>query len=262
MNLNTMRCLSHQQSLLLSTSILWASRWLSTDPALGEYIPGAPVNDEAKKRNGNLPGMGGIYNTINAHLYHYAGNNPVKYTDPDGRILTPSPLQALIGVGVVITNIRAGIAIANIVLTEANKFIQSHYEKADQSGNPLTVKDALKAGFKPLSPGQAAWHRQGKGNEYNIKMVHEDGREAIYNKDGNLVVDDKNLGTKNTHPAENIIGHAGSDVGPYLLLGNTKEDKPLTGALQRIEAGGIHLLDIPKDYYQHWDEIYHPENYE
>jgi hypothetical protein len=29
--------------------------------------------------------MGGIYNIINSHLYHYAGNNPVKYLDPDGR---------------------------------------------------------------------------------------------------------------------------------------------------------------------------------
>jgi hypothetical protein len=29
--------------------------------------------------------MGGIFNTVNSHLYHYAGNNPVKYTDPDGR---------------------------------------------------------------------------------------------------------------------------------------------------------------------------------
>jgi hypothetical protein len=29
--------------------------------------------------------MGGVYNLVNAHLYHYAGNNPVKYTDPDGR---------------------------------------------------------------------------------------------------------------------------------------------------------------------------------
>jgi RHS repeat-associated protein len=62
-----------------------AGRWLSTDPALGEYIPEAPIDEEARKRNGNLPGMGGIYNTVNSHLYHYAGNNPLKYTDPDGK---------------------------------------------------------------------------------------------------------------------------------------------------------------------------------
>jgi RHS repeat-associated protein len=60
-------------------------RWLSTDPALGEYVPSAPVNEEARRRNGNLPGMGGVYNLVNLHVYHYAGNNPVKYTDPDGR---------------------------------------------------------------------------------------------------------------------------------------------------------------------------------
>jgi RHS repeat-associated protein len=65
-----------------------AGRWLSADPALGEYLPEAPVNEEARKRNGSLPGMGGVYNTINAHLYHYAGNNPVKYTDPDGKYIT------------------------------------------------------------------------------------------------------------------------------------------------------------------------------
>jgi RHS repeat-associated protein len=61
------------------------SRWLSADPAMGEYIPVAPVNDEARRRNGNLPGMGGIFNYVNLHVYHYAGNNPVKYLDPDGR---------------------------------------------------------------------------------------------------------------------------------------------------------------------------------
>ena len=61
------------------------SRWLSGDPALNDYIPKAPIDDEAKKHNENLPGMGGVYNIVNMHLYHYAGNNPVKYTDPDGK---------------------------------------------------------------------------------------------------------------------------------------------------------------------------------
>ena len=44
------------------------SRWISTDPALGEYIPAAPVSDEARKHNENLPGMGGVFNHINFNL--------------------------------------------------------------------------------------------------------------------------------------------------------------------------------------------------
>ena len=37
--------------------------------------------------NSSLPGMGGVFNTTNCHLYHYAGNNSVRYVDPEGREL-------------------------------------------------------------------------------------------------------------------------------------------------------------------------------
>jgi RHS repeat-associated protein len=61
------------------------SRWLSGDPAMGEYLPLSPENKNAEEYNKNLPGMGGIYNSRNLQTYHYAGNNPIKYVDPSGK---------------------------------------------------------------------------------------------------------------------------------------------------------------------------------
>jgi hypothetical protein len=60
---------------------------------MGDYVPNAPIDEEAKKRNGNLPGVGGVFNYVNLHMYHYAGNNPVKYTDPDGEYLINNTAQ-------------------------------------------------------------------------------------------------------------------------------------------------------------------------
>lgn len=68
------------------------ARWMSTDPILGSYLP-----SDNKNRNSNLPGMGGVFNPINIALYHYAGNNPLKYVDPDGcqEKLVETPLQKI-----------------------------------------------------------------------------------------------------------------------------------------------------------------------
>ena len=55
------------------------SMWISTDTALGEYV----TPDENKKY--------GVFDHINLNLYHYGGNNPIKYTDPDGNCQKPSP---------------------------------------------------------------------------------------------------------------------------------------------------------------------------
>ncbi len=59
------------------------SRWISVDPALGEYVPGAGKANA--KDAGGLPGMGGLFNSVNLSLFHYAGNNPVRYADFYGK---------------------------------------------------------------------------------------------------------------------------------------------------------------------------------
>jgi len=63
------------------------SVWVSTDPILGEYLPQG--NDvyfpEEKFDASKLKGAGGIYNFYNLNMYHYAGLNPIKNIDPNGK---------------------------------------------------------------------------------------------------------------------------------------------------------------------------------
>ena len=126
------------------------SMWISCDPALGEYIPQAPVNDEAKKNNQNLPGMGGLFNHVNHNLYHYGANNPVRYTDPTGRWTLSITFNAAAGAG---TEGTAGVGVAFGFSFEKGftmGLVETHSIGAQQGAS---ANVSIAVGFDPFSKG-------------------------------------------------------------------------------------------------------------
>ena len=108
-----------------------SSMWLSADPALGDYIPVAPVSDEERKHNQNLAGMGGVFNLINLAVHHYAANNPVKYTDPDGEIIwIPIALIAAVCITLIAKDTVPPAATVDFS-SLMTKFGECHYGRPD-----------------------------------------------------------------------------------------------------------------------------------
>ena len=76
---------------------------LAVNPALqeGKYFPKPNDYDMeydyywyvSQDGSRKLTGLGGVFNSVNMDVYHYAGLNPVKLVDPDGEDLIIAALQ-------------------------------------------------------------------------------------------------------------------------------------------------------------------------
>jgi len=189
------------------------SRWLSGDPALGEYLPVAPVNDDARKRNQNLPGQGGVFNYVNLHAYHYAGNNPVKYTDPDGKITQEQHLER--------NKYQNGYAPPNKEkmdkMVEMGLFV--NYGNTITHNNIVLEAPSLTTESLPIPfIGTNTDYRGAVGTIF-------EGMQFIYDSQGNLVVDSLNKGTFDyISPLKDKQGHARVDLIPWSKWGNGSND--------------------------------------
>ena len=81
--------------------------------------------------------MGGVFNYVNLHVYHYAGNNPVKYTDPDGKkiVIFISKSKGEMEVLFTLSGSSTQYAFASsvTVITNVQKGIPDNSEPSDQT---------------------------------------------------------------------------------------------------------------------------------
>ena len=162
------------------------SRWLSSDPALSEYMSGTKT------------GMGGAYNSVNLNLYHYAGNNPVKYKDPDGKIIetawdigftavdvgiaiyksTKGDNSGWIDVGIdaaaiIIPGVPAGLS----KIDDAVKIAKN----ADKVGNATRVADKIVDTTKVVGKFDNVTKVTDKANDLHRPYIRKSTREAVEN---------------------------------------------------------------------------------
>jgi RHS repeat-associated protein len=225
-------------------------RWLSTDPALAEYIPEAPVNDAARKRNAGLPGMGGIYNTINAHLYHYAGNNPVKYTDPNGmwdenvEVAVNNNLNQTYEYGVNDCDIwvetvleESGVAMPDSWSSATSTNVATHIQEMQND-----LQDAPAQGTNIVFQGNTHILIIGVNTDGTVDVAHQ-GWNSIPNAEG------KNEYSRQIQYA-NVAAFEASSWGAnatlrYVPVGNTQTAQPAASGGGRASGGGSYMMLSP-----------------
>jgi RHS repeat-associated protein len=130
---------------------------------------------------------------------------------------------------------------------------EQHYGRNIYNDPPVDEKSAINKKWTLLSDAQSVYHKN--HSKDNKKYVSPDGKqEAVYDKDGKLVVDDEDQGTYNNSPPDDWLGHLSKDMIPYIKYGNTPSDK--TPFLDRVHPYAKFFIlpknpNYPEPFYGH-----------
>jgi hypothetical protein len=142
-----------------------------------------------------------VFNVVNLHVYHYAGNNPVKYTDPDGKIPQSAHLAR--------NDQQKGFAPSNQETMQMLVYLGLFENKGKTvTHNIAPHMNTVFGRILTFFSGIFGKSQTGKNTDFRgAKGTVFEGMQFIY--DGkDLVTDSVNMGTFDTvSPLRNLLGH-------------------------------------------------------
>ncbi|MFP3040747.1 hypothetical protein LQZ19_02890 [Treponema primitia] len=112
-------------------------------------------------------------NTINSHLYHYAGNNPIRYTDRDGRMPALALVPFLPAIGAVIAE-AAPYVIAFIAGVALGKGLQAATEHTNNDeGKADTAAANVESNAQAAAPQPENQNDNNNGGNNSKKKNQE-----------------------------------------------------------------------------------------
>jgi RHS repeat-associated protein len=170
------------------------------------------------------------------NMFTYCNNNPVSMADTLGKwprwitaaVAVASAVVAVAAAAtgnVVVATAAAKVAIAATAAYELQCVHYDDREKRNQ-GVPKTYNEAMS------TPGadntiSAACHQFTAEDSANKKVCWPDGKEGIYDSNGNLVTDPRDVGTYNysvPNGGWSSAKHFVLDIAPWAIFGNSDDD--------------------------------------
>ncbi|HUZ18500.1 MAG TPA: RHS repeat-associated core domain-containing protein [Spirochaetia bacterium] len=195
------------------------ARWMTPEPAFASLLPQMPINKQARQNNQNLPGDGGVFNYLNLDVYHYAQNNPVQYSDPDGDI----DLKAIVttAASFIPGNANAGYA--------AKYFAQGNYPAA-----AVHEAAAVVDGISALLAGEIGGVLIGKAAGIVGGLLGRGTSAAAESLTPNAVEAEASSILNVLKPGGKLIGTPGSSPKIRILPGSMKEAEGLFNQLAKF----------------------------